>query len=620
MHSDNRKRLIEAASAVLEDSGLPMSLRPYQREAMESLRAFLEDRSGSRRGYLSHATGLGKTVWFSALVRNCVGMRTLIIVPSKILVEQTVRKLVQFTGGMLGHLSSLKKIYSDDGNVVAIRGYDQTNVLVATDESFIRHASPLAVEFDPHLIIWDECHWAYIKQAQIALSMFPEAVVLGMSATPDFLTNSARGGYVPVKMDNGITLYAPPERIARAHFHTCIDERSVIWGIDSGWLAPLAWAQVQFEKSLDRIPLVQTDAGLDYDPVSLARLMEESWPALIDTVCMLYQDESIDLASHQVFAVCPSVKTAQQLADAIAAMGIPAAAISGETPDRDRNIMLRAFNQGEFNFFSSVMVLREGWDTSNADVCLMLKPSRSRVFYMQSLGRVLRLRTDGGYKVALVVDIKQRDPRMSPLSAPMLFAPPGSEIQERGILRGTRREFSGRHPNESDGISPFLPSGAQPKLVIVERAEIEYWAGEDGTFTQDGEVWGTPTSLALRLPVSSPTIRKRAEKGVETGDVRQRPARDGRGKIAHFYALSDVQRICQDLICPDQAGSLGWYEADGEVWASKSVLDTLLGVGTDVVEWLLGYKGHRSRAGKPARGMPTEYHCLSDLRRLLRKS
>jgi hypothetical protein len=66
---------------------------------------------------------------------------------------------------MIGHASSLTQIHDHYGRVVAMRGYEFTNVLVTTDESFVARAPEFRQEFDPHLIMWDECHWAYHKGA-----------------------------------------------------------------------------------------------------------------------------------------------------------------------------------------------------------------------------------------------------------------------------------------------------------------------------------------------------------------------------------------------------------------------------------------------------------------------
>ncbi|MBI4133710.1 DEAD/DEAH box helicase family protein [Candidatus Uhrbacteria bacterium] len=107
-HADIRRELAGRLESLLRSrANLPLTFWPFQVEALEATHRWLDDQGGTRRAYIEHATGLGKTVLFAAIASFCTGLRVLIIVPTKILVEQTVRALFPFTGGMLGHLSGL---------------------------------------------------------------------------------------------------------------------------------------------------------------------------------------------------------------------------------------------------------------------------------------------------------------------------------------------------------------------------------------------------------------------------------------------------------------------------------------------------------------------------------
>lgn len=614
-HQDIRRALCETIKGALEPNALPKPLRPYQQDAIKGIGAWLEDLSGSPRGYVSHATGLGKTYLFSAMASQCVGLRVLIIVPSKVLLEQTARVLCAFTGSTIGHLSSLGNIHDSDGEIVAVRGHKLHDVVITTDESFIRRAGSLSHQYDPHLIIWDECHWGYTVKAQRALRAFPRAVVIGMTATPDYLTNASRVGYVPVMMDNGQSMYAPRSRLARTHFHTQLDHRSILWGIQSSYLSELAWGQLKIASDLRDVPVVMTQAGLDFHAGKLQKALLRDWPGIVKLVCNLYQDPTYGLSGLQAFAVCPGVTHARTLAQALKKSGIKAEEINGKTPTEERNAILKAYDRREIQFLSSVMVLREGWD-ANAQVAFMLRPARSFVFYVQAIGRILRPDPDIPGKVGLVIDLATPNARVSPLSAPMLFAPPGSEVVDRGML--VHREVGRRERGGRSNIahSPFIPEGTTPQLVMVNALEIEQWAGKDGTFESDGDTWGTPKSFAKFLPVSAPTISERAE----TNNLESRKARTHYGQTATFYKLSDVRRVCADLIESEGLDSGGWFEDDGHVWATRTALIELLSASGNTVETLieLGNGNLRSRQAKPPRGIPTTYYCLYDMRTHLR--
>lgn len=386
LHADIRREFASRLAGIVAGTEqLPTKLRSYQSESIASLVHHLNDPEGPRQGHFSHATGLGKTILFAAMARVCVGLRVLIVVPTKTLVEQTARTVSRFTSAPVGHLSSLDVVRHREGDIAAFRGQQYVDVVVATVASFNRFAPRIAREFDPHIIIHDECHWAYIDATTRSLAFFPEAVILGLSATPDYLGTVVRPGYVPVTLEGGQTLYGAPERFAEAHFGPRLDERNIRWGIENGWLTPLAWGRIEFDVSLDAVPTQQTATGPDYGDMALQRLMALHWLVMLETIRRLYASGEYDLPNRQTFAVCQSVAAAQELARTIHELGVPSACVTGMTPDRDRNRILSAFRNNQIRFLTSVMVLREGWDAPNAEVCLMLRPTKSRVLYQQSM-------------------------------------------------------------------------------------------------------------------------------------------------------------------------------------------------------------------------------------------
>lgn len=622
-HADIRRALAERLADLLESQDrLPIQPRPYQCATLARTKQWLEDLGGTPRGYVSQATGLGKTWLFSAMVSHCTGLRTLIVVPTKVLIEQTARFIVRFTGGMIGHLSSLKQIRTIDGEVIAVRGHEHSDVVITTDESFIRHAAKIATEFDPQFIVWDECHWGYTAQAQRALAEFPKAVIIGFSATPDYLGAAARGGFVPVTLDNGQVLYGDLNRLARTHFGTLIDERIVRWGVENHWLAPFAWGMVECDIPLDQVPTAMTAVGLDYREDALQALMAKHWPMIVEVVRRLYEDPQYTLAQRQVFAVCPSVKTAEALADAIYELGIPSACITAATSDTDRNELLASYAIGEINLLTSVMVLREGWDAPNAEVCLMLRPTKSRVLYLQSMGRVLRPAPKIIRKVALVVDAFFQNARFSPLSAPVLFGTPGQMVKERGILLGPKRSHDKAvstpdaepQPVLEEEPSPYLLPGVQPRLVFVHPLKVEYWAGSDGTFEADGEIWASPPALEEEFRACWQAILRRLVKG----KVRSQCAMNRANRTSTFYCLTEAREACKDL-CLTRPGPRGIVFVDHKLWASRNFLREYFGLADGTVKAYLKDARVRKLKGRSASGRVTTLYCVTDARRAVRR-
>lgn len=597
-HIQIRRALARSLTRTLALNHLPVSLHPYQTETLESTVRWLKRPRAPRRAYVAQATGLGKTVEYSTIVRACQGLRVLVIVPGKTLVEQSIQDLVGFSEGTIAHASSLTTITDGEGVELAKHWKGQQHdVVVTTDDTFKVRYELIRRELDPHVIIWDECHWAYTEKAQRALDHFPESVVVGFSATPDYLTTTAKSDSVPVTLDNGQVLYGAPDKFARAYFPECLDERSVRWGIENDFLAPLAWGQLNFKLPLDEIRIVNGPAGMDYDQAELQHVMRENWDFIVQTIRKLYKSGQYALAKRFSAAVCPGVHEAGSIAEELRGIGIVAESITEKTKDTEaRNIIARG-KKGELQFLSSVFKLREGWNSPNAEVAMMLRPTKSRVLYMQFMGRVLRLFRN---KVALVLDPHYQNTRFAPLSAPILFEKPGQEVFDGDLLVNTRKK--GRKP-----ISPYLLRKLEPVLT-VEKLEIEYWAGEDGTFEADGETWGTLEVLHRILLLSTDAIIARLSV------CRKKEGRDRGGRVQTFYAVADAKKACIELLKQiPRAGKDGTFVAEGERWATIYILKRLFNISEKAIVRHLS--SCRRRDGKNRAGAVLTFYAVADAKK-----
>jgi DNA repair protein RadD len=72
------------------------------------------------------------------------------------------------------------------------------------------------------------------------------------------------------------------------------------------------------------------------------------------------------------------------------ACGIKAAHIDGTTPKDERDEVLRALSRGDIQVVCNCMVLTEGWDQPDVSCCVLARPTKSIVMYLQMAGRVLR--------------------------------------------------------------------------------------------------------------------------------------------------------------------------------------------------------------------------------------
>lgn len=509
------------------EEALPRSPRPYQLEALAILADWLGDPGGTRRGYVAWATGLGKTYLYALLARYAVGLRILIIVPSKVLIVQTARAIHPFTGGMLGHLSSLEEIRDEQDRVIATRGHFGHSLVITTDTSFKLRDAEIASSYAPHVIIRDECHWGYSERSLEALDRFPDALVIGFSATPDYVGTVNRGGYAALTLESGLTLYGDTRRFARTHFGTCLDVRSARWGIDAGWLAPLAWGQLGVEVDFSTVRIVAGPAGFDYEEDGMQRAMHGAWPDICRMIADLFTDGVFK--GMPVFAVCPGVAAAEALAKAVSARGIQTRSIFGETPDGPRDAALQAFERGEIPLITSVNVLREGWDSPNATVCLMLRPLLTGVGYLQPVGRILRRTEDHPGKVALGIDIQGRSQRPG-LSMPHLYGRPGETYGTGGSA------VIGPMPESGPPFS--LPACLRAPHTLVGELKVSEACRD--YFVSQGQTWITSRGLARLYELDLGDLLRKLLPHAKLLEQRNRPADPVRRQ---HYCLDDVRKI-----------------------------------------------------------------------------
>ncbi len=569
IHRQVRRALAGPLQYLLTSAKLPGHRpRDFQRATLEALYRWLMNLDAGHRCHIIHATGLGKTLLISLIAFACEYLDVLVVEPGKLLIGQNANELTNYVRGTIAHASSLKDIKDQDDRVIASHWKNKHhNLLVATDETLKSSYGKIKEIINPAVILVDEMHWLYTDAAQQALAAFPEAVIIGLTATPDYLTTVAKGDYIPVTLDNGQVLYCPPDKMARAHFGDLIDERSLRWGVQHNWLSPLAWGEIDFKFSIDDIPTVETPAGIDYNPRILQEVMRKNWSFVIDVVRKLYRSNQYDLASRYSVAVCPGADQAIEISQALRKIGIDADHVLGTTPDEERRVLLKHRPQ----FRSSVFVLREGWNDPRAEVFMPLRPMKSRVFYTQGLGRVVRLDKDNPKKVALALDPHYHNTRFAPLSAPILFGTPGQQIRRGDIFLG---------PTKGSNTSPYrVPDlNKLEPMLTVRPVEIEYWAGADGTFMADGQMWGTVRSIRVKLRLTQGAIEPRLI------NCPNRLGRDSMGKLRTFYPFSEAQKLCTELLMPlPKARKDGTIFAEGQVWATIPTLSAILSISNHLI-------------------------------------
>ena len=155
-----------------------MTLRPYQTEAVQAVEEAFREVSSC---LIVLATGCGKTIIFSHLAAREVkrGGRVLILAHRGELLQQAIDKLRTATGIVAG-LEKAEE--TSDVN------YDEPPYTVVVGSVQSMKSPKRLARFAPDefsLIVIDECHHALTDTYRAVIDHFPDAHLLGVTATPD---------------------------------------------------------------------------------------------------------------------------------------------------------------------------------------------------------------------------------------------------------------------------------------------------------------------------------------------------------------------------------------------------------------------------------------------------
>lgn len=323
-----------------------MELRPYQEEAKEAVEGQWE--SGTKKTLLVLPTGCGKTIVFAKITEDCVrnGDRVLILAHRGELLEQAAEKIAKATG--LG-------CATEKAEETCLGSWFR--ITVGSVQSLMRESRLKQFSRDYFdTIIIDEAHHCISDSYQRILKHFPEAKVLGVTATPD------RGDM----------------RNLGQVFESLAYEYTLPKAIKEGYLSPIKAVTIPLQVDLTSVGIQSGDfkagdLGSALDPY-LERIAEE-----MKKYCR----------EKKTVVFLPLVKTSQKFRDILNNHGFRAAEVNGESSDRAE--LLENYAAGKYNVLCNSMLLTEGWDCPDVDCIVVLRPTKVRSLYCQMVGRGTRL-------------------------------------------------------------------------------------------------------------------------------------------------------------------------------------------------------------------------------------
>ena len=388
-----------------ERLGFPpvVTLRPYQEECLAALRRAYGE--GRRRVLVSLPTGTGKTVVFARFPAYFqMKRRLLVLAHRRELLDQAREKFLAADPGLAVEIEQADRRAGAEAQVVLAS-------VPTLGRAGSRRLAALAPE-DFYLIVVDEAHHAVAATYRRVFDHFglfeesTDRMLIGFTATP---YRGDRRGLGEVFEDIAYAR-ALPEMIAE------------------GFLARIRGWRVTTGVELDGVRVRHGD----FVESQLARVVdvEERNRAVVQA----YGDLA---AGRRCLVFCVDVEHARSVAAAFQAAGVRAAAVWGAMPQEDRARTLERFGSGELDVVTNCNVLTEGFDEPRVDCVIMARPTRSRLLYVQMVGRGTRLH--GDKRDLVVIDVADATRVHSLANLPGLFdLPPGFDLTGGDVLQSSQ--------------------------------------------------------------------------------------------------------------------------------------------------------------------------------------
>ncbi len=497
-----------------------MKLRPYQEQAMH---AILEAKP-KKKAMIVLPVGSGKTVIIAHVLR-CLGVTSLIVVPSKEILYQVQDTLqAVWRNVSIGCIGYGKESYGTV-TIATVQSLRSANRIEALQKRGIE------------VICVDECHHSPAKTYQDIFEAFPDVFRFGVTATPDRLDR-----------ESVVDIFGYP-----------VYELSMLDLIRQGYLCNIRAYRVETAISLEEVKI---RAG-EYSLEQLERVCDRT-------------DRNEIIVSHYkkhaygkpaiCFAV--SVEHAHNLANTFLAHGIQARAISAQTPQGERDTILKQYALGEIHVLCNCQLFTEGFDAPYTVCILLARPTMSRALYVQMVGRGVR--TYEGKEECIIIDFADNTTMHS-------LIPPS--LQDIGLKHGkTALEVAEENEVFERGRKQLLHSikALTEKVVnLFEEIKPEWDYYEDGTLSLSiGQftyelVPDSPTTLEGRNQVTYELylhIRRSCYLLYEQLTFK-------RGVVLLCWFLSEIERgkakyldptprWQKDSATPSQLTGLRWYGID----------------------------------------------------------
>ncbi|HEV8483775.1 MAG TPA: DUF3427 domain-containing protein, partial [Blastocatellia bacterium] len=333
----------------------PPPPHPIQQEALTALEATRKE--GHKAGLVVLATGLGKT-WLSAF-DSAPFKRVLFVAHREEILGQALESFRRVRPtDYLGRYSGQEK---SPGAAVLF-----ASIQTLSHTKHLQRFSPTAFDY----IVVDEFHHAEARTYRRLIDYFRPEFLLGLTATPE-------------RTDGADLLALCDQNLV----YRC----DLTEGIRRELLCPFHYFGVPDDVDYRNIPWHNRRFDLNELEAAVAT------QARAENALDQYRKR----AGKRTIAFCVSQRHADFMADFFRRNGVRAVAIHSGPQTAPRAKSLEQLRDSELDVICAVDILNEGVDLPELDTIMMLRPTESRIIWLQQFGRGLR-RGNFGKKLTVI--------------------------------------------------------------------------------------------------------------------------------------------------------------------------------------------------------------------------
>jgi len=457
------------------------TLRGYQCDAGAALEAAFFDQ-GLNRCLIKKPTGVGKTVWFAALMKEFPRLRAwleqfpppnrrmLVIAHREELLDQAAEKIRAANPHVVVSIEQGSRKATRFADVVIA----SIQTLAAPNSKFHR-LEALMSRGTFRLVVCDEAHHAAAstyRSAFVRLGFLPQ----GLSSEDSNIDQATLEDVEKMTTALGewdqqapkdrllVGVTATPNRSDAIGlgcvFQSIAYSYALKQAIADGWLVPIEPWVIETGASLDHVGLNRGD----FNQRQLAEAVNSEWRNTL--AVSAWHERAFGLPT---IAFTVDVAHAYAVAEAFRARGVTAAAVSGKTDKDERRQILADYRAGRITVIANCMILTEGTDLPLTECILHLKPTQSATLYEQMTGRGLRIHP--GKTRCVVIDLVDVARRHSLQAAPVLYGlPPGLKTAGQDLREVDREldDFRTKYP--SFDVDGALQQGCTSLAELGARA------------------------------------------------------------------------------------------------------------------------------------------------------